>query len=138
MQKKILSIIALTMIFSISFLVIQEMVKNDGSGRVAGEVDQKTGFKKINNVSFKEYINNPEVVLIDIRTPEEFAENGLEGAINIDYYSQDFIQKLAELDKDADYAIYCRSGNRSADAFKIMRDIGFKNVKELLGGIITL
>jgi phage shock protein E len=69
--------------------------------------------------------------LIDVRTPEEFAAGYVKGAINIDVQSPDFEAQIATLDKEANYNIYCRSGNRSAAAIEIMRNAGFKNLVDL-------
>ncbi len=55
----------------------------------------------------------------------------------IDFYSPDFEAQLDTLDKDAEYLVYCRSGNRSSQAMSMFKDLGFANVTELEGGIIT-
>lgn len=75
------------------------------------------------------------LVVLDIRTPEEFAAGHLAGAINIDYYAADFEQQLGELDHDVPYVMYCNSGNRSSNALPVMDSIGFEEVYELDGGI---
>jgi phage shock protein E len=75
------------------------------------------------------------LVILDIRTPEEFATGHIPGAINIDYYSPDFEQKLRTLNLDVPYVMYCNSGNRSANALPLMDSIGFEEVYELDGGI---
>ncbi len=68
-----------------------------------------------------------------MRTPEEYAQGHLEGAINIDAGSADFDAAIDALDRGADYAVYCRSGNRSAAAARAMRDKGFTSVLDLGG-----
>jgi phage shock protein E len=73
----------------------------------------------------------PAGKVIDVRTPEEFAEGYVKGAVNIDVSNPNFESQIAELDKDAAYSIYCRSGNRSAAAVEIMRNAGFTNVVDL-------
>jgi rhodanese-related sulfurtransferase len=78
-----------------------------------------------------------DVVVLDVRTPEEFADARIAGAINVDYYAADFRDQLDELDKEATYVLYCRSGNRSEDANRIMRDLGFAEVYEVDGGIVA-
>jgi len=62
--------------------------------------------------------------VIDVRTPEEYAEARVEGATNIDVQATDFDDRVAELDRDTTYVVYCRSGNRSADAAERMREAG--------------
>lgn len=81
--------------------------------------------------------STPEMVVLDVRTPEEVAEGTLPGAIAIDFYSPDFAAQVAELDRDAPYLVYCRSGSRSGQATQIMADLGFTQVSELEGGILS-
>jgi rhodanese-related sulfurtransferase len=76
-----------------------------------------------------------DLVILDIRTPEEYAAGHIAGAINIDYYAADFEQQLGELDLDVPYVMYCNSGNRSSNALPVMDSIGFTEVYELDGGI---
>ncbi len=83
----------------------------------------------------QENADNPDFVIIDVRTPEEFDGGYIEGAINIDFNSWDFRAKLDALDKDKSYLIYCRSGRRSAGARDIMAELGFREVYNMSGGI---
>jgi rhodanese-related sulfurtransferase len=76
------------------------------------------------------------VVTLDVRTPGEFAEGFIEGARLIDFQSGNFENEIATLDKNATYAVYCRSGNRSGQAVKVMQDAGFTNVFNMNGGVI--
>lgn len=80
---------------------------------------------------------DPAPVLLDIRTPDEFASGRIAGATNVDFYAADFTARLAELDRDADYVIYCRSGNRTTSALDIFRDLGFTSVRSVDGGILA-
>ena len=80
--------------------------------------------------------NNPEFVIIDVRTPEEFAEEHIENTINLDYYSETFRDELNNLDKNKTYLIYCRSGRRSGNALNIMAEPNFREAYNILGGII--
>ena len=66
--------------------------------------------------------------LIDVRTPAEFAEGHLEGATNINLQSSDFTAQVSQLPKDAQYVVYCRSGNRSAQAIDQMTALGFTSL----------
>lgn len=86
---------------------------------------------------FATEILKKDAVILDIRTPEEYALGRINGAINIDYYASDFADELDQLDKDASYKIYCNSGNRSASALQIMQQLGFTDVVELDGGIVA-
>lgn len=71
--------------------------------------------------------------IIDVRTPEEFAEGHLEGAVNINWQDPTFIEQVSVLDKNGTYVIYCRSGNRSAQAVDTMESIGFTNLTDAGG-----
>lgn len=75
------------------------------------------------------------VVLLDVRTPQEFAEGHLEGAVNLDVSGPDFASGLADLDPEATYAVYCRSGNRSQTALDLMAQAGITAAADLAGGI---
>ena len=71
--------------------------------------------------------------VIDVRTPEEFAEGHLDGAVNLDVQSGRFDTELAALDPEGEYFVYCRSGNRSAAAAATMAEAGFTDVTDLGG-----
>ena len=79
--------------------------------------------------------NNPDFVIIDVRTPGEFAEEHIENATNIDFYSEAFRDMLNTLDKNKTYLIYCKVGGRSGSALDIMAELNFKKVYNILGGI---
>ena len=76
-------------------------------------------------------------VILDIRTPQEFSEGIIDGAVNIDFYEPTFAAELDALDKDAHYVVYCRSGNRSGQAMSTFEDLGFTNITEIDGGIVN-
>ena len=74
--------------------------------------------------------------IIDVRTPQEFQDFRIPESENIDFYDpQNFIKKITLLDKEASYFLYCKSGVRSYNSSIIMKDMGFKNVYNLVGGI---
>ncbi len=81
-------------------------------------------------------LGNPNFVIIDVRTPEEYASGYIEKAINLDYYSEIFADELDKLDKDKTYLIYCRSANRSGKALDMMAELGFAEVYNMLGGMV--
>ncbi len=80
--------------------------------------------------------NNPDFIILDVRTPEEFADGHIEEAINLDFYSETFRDELDNLDKNQTYLIYCRSGNRSGKALNIMAELNFREVYNISDGII--
>ena len=77
-------------------------------------------------------IDNAEI--IDIRTPEEYQAGAIEGALNIDFYNDNFEKELSLLDKEQATFIYCQSGGRSGKALQKMRAMNFKEVYELKSG----
>jgi len=90
------------------------------------------------NVSdFAKKISDTSVVLLDVRTPGEFASGHIAGATNIDFESGTFASDILKLNKNTTYAVYCRSGNRSAQATALMAKDGFKSIFNLNGGIIN-
>lgn len=89
------------------------------------------------NVSeFSQKITEPDVIILDVRTPEEFAGGHIQGALNIDFNSGDFANEITRLNPSENYAIYCRSGSRSGQAASIMHKAGFHDVSNLNGGVI--
>ena len=75
------------------------------------------------------------ILLLDVRTPEEYQGGHLQGAQNINFYDDDFEQQLARLDKTGTVLVYCEKGGRSASAAEQLTRSGFKNVFDLSGGI---
>lgn len=85
---------------------------------------------------FAAALRRPNTTILDVRTPEEFAAGHLPGAVNIDVSAPDFADRIGTLVPDAPYAVYCRSGNRSAAAVEQMTAAGFTQVFDLGGGIL--
>jgi rhodanese-related sulfurtransferase len=94
------------------------------------------GATSMDVLDFSKKITESGVVILDVRTPGEFAEGYIEGARMIDFQGGSFETEIEALDKNATYAVYCRSGNRSGQAVKIMQDAGFLNLFNLEGGVI--
>ncbi|MBL7884530.1 MAG: thioredoxin [Bacteroidia bacterium] len=76
---------------------------------------------------------NPQIA--DVRTPEEYSEGFIKGAININYNSNTFETEITKMDKTKPVFVYCLSGGRSASAVSKMIDLGFKEIYELKGGM---
>lgn len=74
-------------------------------------------------------------ILIDVRTKEEYEAGHIKNAKNIDSSSPTFLQDINALDKTKQYSVYCRSGNKSNQALKLMESLGFEDVIDLRGGI---
>ncbi|USG63199.1 rhodanese-like domain-containing protein [Sneathiella marina] len=76
-----------------------------------------------------------EIVILDVRTPGEFNEGHVAGAINIDYHGDNFAQLIGALDPDQHYLLYCRSGFRSGRTLPLMIRAGLSKISHLDGGI---
>ena len=79
--------------------------------------------------------DDPEFVLMDIRTPAEVEASHISGAVDLDFYSSTFRDDLAALDRNKIYLIYCRTANRTGQAYNIMEKLGFERVYDMGGGI---
>ena len=86
-------------------------------------------------VDFQKKTQEAGVVILDVRTPAEFAAGHLEGAININAEDATFAADIEKLDKNAEYAVYCQSGRRSGNAVSAMKDAGFTKLTNLSSGI---
>ena len=78
----------------------------------------------------------PDVTVVDVRTPAEYAAGHLPGAVNIDIEGGSFEQQVDQLPKDETYFVYCRTGNRSGVATGQMADLGFTDLYDLQGGVV--
>jgi rhodanese-related sulfurtransferase len=83
---------------------------------------------------FAKTVSDLSVVVLDVRTPAEFMSGHLANAINIDIEGMQFNSDVSKLDKSKTYAVYCRSGRRSAIATDEMSKLGFKTLFNLEGG----
>lgn len=80
-------------------------------------------------------LNDPSAQLVDVRTKDEFAVSHLKDAQNICVTDNDFKQKVAFLDRSKPVYVYCKKGGRSAQASKILKQMGFTKIFDLQGGI---
>ncbi|WP_372768036.1 rhodanese-like domain-containing protein [Lutibacter sp.] len=96
---------------------------------------QTDSISVISPTEFKEKaVNN---TIIDVRTPQEFSEGHIEGAVNINFFDATFLEQISKYKKDEPVFIYCKSGNRSGQASKKISDSGFKQIYDLEGGILN-
>ncbi len=79
--------------------------------------------------------SDDEFELIDVRTLDEFNSGHISTAINIDFFSADFIDEIKEFDTSLNLILYCRTDNRSSKSAKILVDNDYKNVYVIKGGI---
>lgn len=75
------------------------------------------------------------LIVLDVRTPKEFAAGHIKGAVNHDYNAKEFAASLAGLDKSKELLVNCASGGRSTACLKTLEQAGFKKVYHLDGGI---
>ena len=97
---------------------------------------KRPAFESMNNAEFARILAEPGVQVVDVRTPGEFAEGHIPGAVNIDVRGADFDRRIRTLDRDRPVAVYCRSGSRSKVAASTLSEAGFK-VFDLDRGIIN-
>ena len=86
-------------------------------------------------ILIQENINNPDFVILDVRSQSEFDTGYIASATNIDYESSQFNTDISQFDKSKQYLVYCRTGIRGAFATQIMMGLGFEKVQNLTGGI---
>ena len=136
----ILSFAVLT--FTISCKNADEIKKRELAKKAANikivKVEKPTNLGEINKVSVDEFnkiIQDKNVTLVDVRTPKEYAEGHLKGAVNVDFKSRTFPDYINVIDKNKPVAVYCHTANRSGKAALIMQSLGFKKIYDLDGGI---
>lgn len=82
--------------------------------------------------------NDDNAVILDVRTPQEVEDGYIPDSVFIDFYlGQEFLSEIEKLDKDKNYYVYCRSGNRSGQACSLMKSMGFENTFNLEGGFMN-
>ena len=115
----------------ISFILLSVFALNCGNGK-----------KQLNDISTSQAdsiitsnLPNSQFMILDVRTLDEFNTGHLAGAKNIDIRSADFELRIDSLPKSSKYLVYCRTGHRSANAMNIMKNKGFVEVYNMVGGI---
>ena len=118
---------------SFGFSKIKNEIKDDEE-----KAGQEESYKNITSEEFELMIIDSELVIIDVRTPNEWQSGYIPGTDKfLDFHSDNFFKEMSSLDKSKNYIIYCRSGNRSGKACEKMSKSGFKNLHNLSGGIIN-
>ena len=102
----------------------------------AAAVEAPDGPVRVGVDEFRAVLADPDVAIVDVRTPEEFAAGHIEGAINIPVEYPDYIDRVSQLDPNVTYAVYCRSGNRSQPAVAGMTSVGINAIYELESGTV--
>lgn len=99
---------------------------------------EKTPITSIHVVStevYKEVVKDSKITLIDVRTPKEFAEGALPGAVNIDYFDEEnFFKAFDGYNRKEPIYLYCRTGNRSIQTAQKLAEMGFEEIYDMEGG----
>ncbi len=93
--------------------------------------------KDVNATEFKQIMQNKQVIILDVRTKDEYENGHIKDAINIDFYSPFFENQIKKLPLNKIYLIYCHSGRRSLEAANLMDSLGFRQIYNLSNGIIS-
>jgi phage shock protein E len=93
-----------------------------------------TGYETLDNQTFAQKLNDSNVVVLDVRTPDEYRQGHMPHAILMNYYDDGFRENIQNLDKDKTYLVYCAAGGRSSKTSKILKEHGFNNVFSLEHG----
>ncbi len=117
-------------LFILSLLVLSVIGLESCAESQASEVE------KITVEQMSEAIKTSDIQLLDVRTSDEYFESHLENAHNICVTDSDFKEKAAGLDKEKPVYVYCKKGGRSAKAAQILKEMGFKKIYDMDGGIL--
>ncbi|MGO2101579.1 MAG: rhodanese-like domain-containing protein [Psychroflexus halocasei] len=85
---------------------------------------------------FCDKMKSDDVQIIDVRTPKEYKNGHIKNSTLINFFDDDFKEQLSKLPEDKEILVYCRSGNRSGKTYKILENLGYKNVYDLKGGML--
>ena len=110
----------------VAVLLISILISSCAIGQITNDIDID---------EFRKKMVSEKYVLVDVRTEKEFDDGHIEDALNIDYFSDTFSHEISNIGLENPVLVYCRSGNRSGKSMKIMSDLGFKEVYNLIGGI---
>ena len=100
----------------------------------ACQTAKTSGVDSIGSEELHQLLQQSDVQLVDVRTPEEVSFGYIAGAKHIDFYHTDFMDRITQLDNDKPVVVYCAVGGRSAQASRKLSDAGFKKVYDLAGG----
>lgn len=132
MKKTSLIILALINVFFISCAEAQENSKNKGN-----KVSTEVVAKDVSTEEFKSLIAK-EGTILDVRTPDEYNNAHIENAVNINIFDANFISQVEQkVDKTKPVYVYCASGGRSTNAMNKMKELGYTNIYNMLGGFST-
>lgn len=98
----------------------------------------ETDYRVLSVADYKKEMQDDNVLIVDVRTPQEYGSGHIEGAINVNVLDSNFPTEVkAKVDAGKQVMIYCRSGKRSARAANIMKDLGYPVIYDLKGGYLA-
>jgi thioredoxin 1 len=120
--RKYLDVLSLLLIFQLGIMFLGSC--------------QSTDIPRLSNKQFKNEASKKNVIIIDVRTPDEYNAGHIKNALLMDYLETDkFKKQIQSLDTTKTYILYCRTGKRSFNAAELMKEQGFKKVSDLKAGI---
>ena len=102
-----------------------------------GPFQIQKSYKNIDVSEFKKLSANGDTIILDVRTDQEFTSGHIAGAEHVNVLESDFLTHIRRYDPNKTYLIYCRSGNRSRRAARIMAQAGFEHLYNLKGGYLS-
>lgn len=117
------------------FTVFVFLTSISGISQTTEKQTKTTGVFNVDVTQFKKLVDSKKGLILDVRTPEEWAEGTIANAQKINYYDKDFADKVEHLDKNTPVLIYCKRGGRSSSAAEILKEKGFVKIFNLTGGI---
>ena len=131
-RKMFVSLVAVIAILSLLSFALAQEKKPSGPPPVVQEMvaKAKTGLKTASAADLKAAVEKKEkVVLLDVRTSQEWAAGRLAGAVHVDRGTLEFNIWKAIPDQNANIIVYCKTGGRAVLAGKTVQDLGYKNVR---------
>lgn len=114
--------------------VASPLLAQDKPVAPAAKAEQPAGYKNLDVKRFEQMRGKTNVVVLDVRTKEEFDQGHIPGAVNLDVRSPDFMEKVKKLDPSKTYLVHCASGRRSVTACEKLGTNQFKGLFNLEGG----
>jgi len=121
----------------ILLLTVSTLISCETKAQGKKGISNTSVIEKISVSKFNKSIVKKDIQLVDVRTPQEYAQGHVSNAKNINLFDANFKNNLKQLDKNKAVFLYCRSGKRSAKASKILKELGFKKVYDLKGGYLA-
>lgn len=91
-------------------------------------------WQEITGDDAKQWLNNSEVLFVDVRELDEYEEGHIPNIVHIPL--SEFVERVGELDKDQEIVMVCRSGNRSSRACEYLASLGYSKLHNLAGGML--